>query len=83
MVTAADAAILNVDVVVVGVDVVATPLHFLIQYNGMCSFLGEVGSLLPPYILCIVAGSGTTNNVWECLFSKPTNSRQTACFPDS
>jgi len=81
VVTAADAAAVTVDVVVVvvvdvdvDVDVVATPLHFVIQYNRLCSLLGEVGSLLPPYILCIVAGSRPTNDIWECLFSEPTNS---------
>lgn len=81
MVAAADDATVIVDVV--DVDVVAMPLQFVIQYNRMCSFLGEVGSVLPPYVLCIVAGSGTTNDIWECLFSKPTNPRQSACFHDS
>ena len=77
VVTAADAAAVTVDVVdVVDVDVVATPLHFVIQYNRLCSFLGEVGSLLPSYILCIVAGSRPVNDIWECLFSEPTNSSQ-------
>jgi len=82
VVTAADAAAVTVDVdvvvvVVVDVDVdVATPLHFVIQYNRLCSLLGKVGSLLPPYILCIVAGSRPTNDIWECLFSEPTNSSQ-------
>ena len=81
VVTAADAAAVTVDVVVVVVDVdvdvdVATPLHFVIQYNRLCSLLGEVGSLLPPYILCIVAGSRPMNDIWECLFSEPTNSSQ-------
>ena len=79
VVTAADAAAVTVDVVVVVavvVDVVATPLYFVIQYNRLCSLLGEVGSLLPSYILCIVAGSRPTNDIWECLFSEPTNSSQ-------
>ena len=76
VVTAADAAAVTVDVVVVVVDVVATPLHFVIQYNRLCSLLGEVGSLLPPYILCIVAGSRPMNDIRECLFSEPTNSSQ-------
>lgn len=80
VVTAADAAAVTVDVVVVfvvvDVDVVATPLHFVIQYNRLCSLLGEVGSLLPSYILCIVAGSRPTNDIWECLLSEPTNSSQ-------
>ena len=73
VVTAADAAAVTVDVVVVDVDVVATPLHFVIQYNRLCSLLGEVGSLLPPYILCIVAGSrpmNTSGNV--CFQNLPT-----------
>jgi len=82
VITAADAAAVTVDVVVVDVvvavdvDVVATPLHFVIQYNRLCSLLGEVGSLLPSNILCIVAGSRPTNDIWEYLLSEPTNSSQ-------